>query len=760
MVDVNGVRHHLLLGKGDWSRALSREATRDVEYDAAGQVVALRALTFVFPQPVGDRLLGPADRRGAARDRYGHWFWIDQDELALRVRWVGARQGAHYWSASDPQTCDAPGGGTFGPAAPSAPRPAERLAGLAVTSEHYLVVGAPESGSLLVFDLHTGGQPLRVGLPFPPGPPGQRTEPFDLAPLPDGGLLVLDRRHRLVWRLDATLRATPVPAPVPGPDLLFQPVVGPARQQPPSGQPVPVSLDGTTDPIAVEPLPDGSLLILDRARPGFATIWRIDAGGGTRVDLALPRADLFGHDLAFVASGGDPRRPGALFLVDTAGNQALGYDADLTHGFQVLEQRRYFPLRSHTGRAIVAPPDSAYAFFDQGERWPRVVALDRPRYAGEGVLDLPVLDGREPGCVWHRLCLDACLPPGTGLEVQSRAADEIGLLETQPWQREPALYRRDGGAEIPYYRLWSHEELARDAVGTWELLFQRTRGRYAQLRLTLRGDGRTSPRIRALRAHYPRFSYLRQYLPGGYQDDPASAELLDAFLANPEGLLTTLEGKLADARAIWDARTVPPDALEWLAGWIGLALEPGWSETQRRLLLAHAPALYLRRGTLTGLSWALRLALDPRAGPAIFAREYDDRASPIRIVERFQTRRFAGVAVGDPTDQSPPSGDVLALARDRAHRFVVLLPSALGAAQQALVERVIEAQRPAHTLVVLKRYWDIFRVGEARLGLDSRLGPAGRFVPFLLGETALAEGAIGAAYPEDLDLAGRRVLAP
>jgi phage tail-like protein len=760
MVDVNRVRHHLLLGRDDWSRALSGAATRDAEYDAAGQVVTLRALTFVFPRPVGDRVLGPADRRGAARDRYGHWYWIDQDELAVQVRWIGARQADHYWSASDPRTCDTAGDGEFRPVGPPAPRPAERLAGLAVTSEHYLVVGAPDSGSLLIFDLHTGGQPARVSLPPPPGPPGQRTEPFDLAPLPDGGLVVLDRRHRLVWRLDATFRAAPREDLGPGPDLLFQPVGGPLRQQPPSGQPLPVDLGETTDPIAVEPLPDGSLLILDRARAGFATVWRFGDGGGARVELSLPRADLFGHDLAFVASEGDPRRPGSVYLVDTAGNQAFAYEVDLTDGFGLVEQRRYFPLRSHTGRAIVAPPEAAYAHFDQGERWPRVVALDRPRYVGEGVIDVPVLDGREPDCVWHRLCLDACLPPGTSLDVETRAADEIGLLDTQRWQREPTLYRRDGGAEIPYYRLWSREELGHEAVGTWELLFQRARGRYLQIRLTLHGDGRTTPRIRALRAHYPRFSYLRQYLPGAYQDDPSSAALLDTFLANPEGLLTTLEGKLADARAIWDTRTVPPDALEWLAGWIGLTLEPGWSEAQRRLLLAHAPALYPRRGTLTGLAWALRLALEPARGPAIFAREYDDRGAPVRIVERFQTRRFAGVAVGDPTDQAAPSGEVLDLARERAHRFIVLLPAELGPAERALVERVIDAQKPAHTLVVLKRYWDLFRVGEARLGLDSRLGPAGRFVPFLLGETALAEGAIGAAYPEDLDLAGRHVLAP
>jgi phage tail-like protein len=766
MVDINGVRHHVLLGETDWARALSGVDTLDVVYDKGHHVVTLRPLPFVFPQPIGDRTVGPADRRGAARDQYGHRYWIGPDETSVRVRWTGAHGADHYWSASDAQTCDAPDDGLFAPAEPPDPRPSERLVGLMVTSEHYLVVGAPESGSLLVFDLHTGGQPVRVRLPAPPvapappGSPGQMTEPFDLAPLPDGGLLVLDRRHRLVWRLDATLRPLPGPTLTDGPDLVFQPVAGPARREPSVGQPVPLMLTGTTDPISVEPLPDGSLLILDRARAGFATVWRFGEDQREEVALALPRADLYGHDLAFLARTGESGSVGTLFLVDTAGNQAFSYDLDLANGFNLREQRRYFPLRSFTGKAIVVPPGASYAFFDQGDHWLRLVPLDRPRYVGEGTVTLPGLDGREPGCVWHRLCVDACLPPGTSLDVETRAADEPGLLNTQRWQRQPAPYLRDGGAEIPYYRLWSREELGHTSTGTWELLFQRASGRYLQVRLTLRGDGRTTPRIRALRAHYPRFSYLRQYLPSPYQDDPASAELLETFLANPEGLLTTLEGRLAEARANLDVRTVPPGSLEWLADWIGLALEPGWSEAQRRLLLAHAPALYLRRGTLTGLAWALRLALDATADPAIFADEYSACGGSIRIVERFQTRRVAAVAVGDPTEQAAPIGDVLDIARERAHRFTVLLPAEIGPAALALLERVIDAQKPAHTRCVVKRYWDLFRVGEARLGLDSRLGPAGRFVPFLLGETALAEGALGTAYPEDLDLPGRRAVAP
>jgi phage tail-like protein len=242
-----------------------------------------------------------------------------------------------------------------------------------------------------------------------------------------------------------------------------------------------------------------------------------------------------------------------------------------------------------------------------------------------------------------------------------------------------------------------------------------------------------------------------------------SASFLERFLANPEGLLTTLEGLVADAQVFWDTRTAPSEALDWLASWIGLVLDPTWSDYQRRLLISHAPDFYARRGTVTGLMQAIRLALEPEAGPVIFEGEYDDypgAATAVRIVERFRTRRLPGVALGDPTETAGPaaSADPLAVARERAHRFTVLLPSQVcvdGSPRPssdiaAQVERLVAAEKPAHTWFAVKRYWAMFRVGEVRVGLDTRLGEGGRFETIRLGETALAEGALAAMYPFNL----------
>ena len=50
----------------------------------------------------------------------------------------------------------------------------------------------------------------------------------------------------------------------------------------------------------------------------------------------------------------------------------------------------------------------------------------------------------------------------------------------------------------------------------------------------------------------------------------------------------------------------------------------------------------------------------------------------------------------------------------------------------------------------MRRYWDYFRAGEARLGLDTILGEENRFRPVVLGRDYLAEGYLSAAHPMDV----------
>lgn len=94
-------------------------------------------------------------------------------------------------------------------------------------------------------------------------------------------------------------------------------------------------------------------------------------------------------------------------------------------------------------------------------------------------------------------------------------------------------------------------------------------------------------------------------------------------------------------------------------------------------------------------------------------------------------------------------GQVLAM-QAAAHRFTVLLPMPEGQgvspdAPAQLLERarrVLLQEKPAHTRFEVRLYWAMFRVGEARLGLDTRIDSDVRarlLQPVVLGRSWLGE---------------------
>jgi hypothetical protein len=81
----------------------------------------------------------------------------------------------------------------------------------------------------------------------------------------------------------------------------------------------------------------------------------------------------------------------------------------------------------------------------------------------------------------------------------------------------------------------------------------------------------------------------------------------------------------------------------------------------------------------------------------------------------------------------------------------VLVPHVLTAEEEEMVERIILLEKPAHTAYELKRYWDLFRVGEARLGLDTQIGESVLLGPLVLGDSALADAFLSPGYPHDIE---------
>jgi phage tail-like protein len=675
-MNANGSNFHLVLTQQDWqSWACDGRSLADVWQASPPSLpgvewrcdeLQLRAEIFAFPAGKSDNPPQLAQRRGVGADRYGNVYWVGDDGLSVWVQSCGDGVSSQFWPVAD--TAPAPKAGEFAPAAPQTAQPLA-LAGLAVTEDHYLLVGTQQPAGLLVFDLFGGGAPSLWRWP------GQGTlHPWDMAPRPGGGVWLLDRQRRCYWEINRALQLCGASVGAADPQqqafqLARVHVAAETRYAPADELVSAYALDAGSpladiDPVAIEALPDGSVLILDRSDPSYSQILRFrgDVQLGQPISLQQLQQmidavqseplQLLGHDIT-VAPGQD----GALRLLvaSASGNQSFEFALTLTaDDWQVSPRASFLPMRRFAGKGLLTARGQVY--YDFGLQWVPLLAQSRPRYVDQATLLSPnagmSFDSNLPDCVWHRLVLDAELPPQTRIEIWSRAADDRQTLAVSDWQREPALYRRNGGADLPWLRLPPAGE-GQD-YGHWELLLQRARGRYLQLKLIISGNGRATPRIRALRAWLPRFSYLQQYLPALYRDDPASASFLDRYLANVEGLFTEIEDRVVDVSTLFDWRSAPPEALDWLAAWFDVGLDPAWENARKRLFIRHLLDVYQYRGTIHGLRMALALALDQCLDessiqpPGALA----ENRQRYRIVEKYLTRSTPGVLWGEPLSAS------------------------------------------------------------------------------------------------------------
>lgn len=844
-MDVNGTRFHLFHGEADWRRGTepgSDGGWADLAWDDRTAALTLRPLLSIFPRGRRDNPLLAEARRGAAVDRFGNVWWISQNRQRIYWQPTGDVQPSVYWQLPvEPPRSPVD---EFGPVAPPALQTVV-LAGMVITEHHYLVVGDLTSHGLLIFDLHAGGEPSR--LRFPDGVP---FAPFDMAVAPEGGFWVLDRTNHAYWGFDRSFQVVTELAML---DLLeptematFRPVGGNVVLKPGRQFPHGFPLIDAVDPIAIEGLPDGTVLILDSpADVVTSSLLHYDLSellaGPMLLQEALGNEEwvrLAAHDMAFNPADG------LLTVVQRDGNQAMAWRLRLDASPPDIDlQATYLPMHYHGGRALLAAGgklqyDVAAAValpfgadLDVSVRWAKLYAVDQPKYARDATLDTPVLDGKTRNCVWHRVLLDACLPADSEVRLWTRAHNDPDLLATVAYAPEPQLVLRRDDGELPFYRpMLLHkaadngEDLAAlDDTGVWELLIQNTRGRYAQVRLELAGNGRVTPHLETLRVYYPRFSYSERYLPNIYHDpaDADAASFLERMLANMEGFYSETEGKMRDVSMLFDARSAPGDTLDWLAGWYGLMVDPLWADIQarrvvdgsrygpfgdaystgwmsysprfdrRRLFIRYARKLYQRRGTLDGIRFALLLLLDPcleillerfkqaalntahplhrdldRLGmphptPVTGEQVLEDmlydyvlaQPSQVRIIERFMTRGGRDLVAGDPTAAGAAGSRAF---EDDAHRFSVLAPQNMSPEEEAMVSRIINLEKPAHTAFELRRFWDAFRIGEIRLGMDTVVGPESRFAPVILGQHYLADGYLVSPHP--MDVHERRVI--
>jgi phage tail-like protein len=579
--------------------------------------------------------------------------------------------------------------------------------GLAVDPDGRLFIGETAARRILVFDLWSLRLLRRAAVPG---------RPIDLAGMDHSVLALLSAPGALV-RLEAHTGPRLVPLPT-----------------------------GLTDPARVALSPDGEIFVLDQARTAIARVV------SSRHSIATP----FATDLEFL--------PGPVLVVARLPREDF---LQFRIGAASTEEMPPLKARDYDGLGIVRTPDHRIGFFTS--RGFRHAVPARVKYQAAGRVVTYRLDSGAFRSVWGRLFLDACIPKDTDIRVSSVTADDPPDDEDTLPRRLPAnvteativrpdlsppmppeslapitlfhpLHRRESGRELPFA-----PRPANDPFQTYEAPILAGPGRYLWVGLRLTGNTRFTPRVRSLRAEYPSHDYLRR-LPKAFSRDEPSAEFLRRYLALFDGFLGELDARATARHAILDAAATPAEALAWLAGFVGLVLDERWPVPVQRAILAEAAWLFRFRGTVPGLARFLSLYL----------------GNDVILIEKFRLRGLgeagepggqesrailgAGFRVGGALAQetsTPLSGSVADAFDTHAHRFSVIIRAVLTSEQVAVVHRILDVHRPAHTLVDVCTVDTGSRVGRAlHVGLTAIVGRSGGFTMLQTGSSFLGRSSI------------------
>ena len=337
------------------------------------------------------------------------------------------------------------------------------------------------------------------------------------------------------------------------------------------------------------------------------------------------------------------------------------------------------------------------------------------------------LDSKTYQCQWHRVVLRAKVPSGCAVRVDTFTSESSKSIEEV--------------IGLPESR-WSTGITDADTTSCdWDCLIFSPPGRYLWLRLSLAGEGVTTPCIESVKVYYPRNSTL-QYLPSVYREDPVSADFLARYLSIFDTIRAHTSRQISTMARYYDPASTPAnrrnqngkDFLSWLAGWLGLSLQSNWPVEKRRKLVENAHHLFDRRGTVEGLKLQVELYAGVRP----------------QVLEFFKLRRFLtlnSATLGDCSalfgtgvlnrlevgvnstigqfaliDYGDPSLDAF---NAYANQFLVVVPRWPGAGpgDEQNLQQIIQMAQPAHTLGTFEWAEPRLRIGlQSFIGVDSIIG--------------------------------------
>ena len=405
-----------------------------------------------------------------------------------------------------------------------------------------------------------------------------------------------------------------------------------------------------------------------------------------------------------------------------------------------------------------------------------------------------VIDSGTSQCVWHRMFLEAIVPPRCGAVVWLTASDNQSDLynSATPWYPHllgdantsalpaamlagaPAAVWQSIPTEVAFAPTLLKGHTVEGTQGLFMVLVQRANrvvrnltGRFLGVRIQLNGDGRNSPQIAGLRVYGPRFSYVQKYLPEIYHEakfPPASdapgnstrRDFLERFVDLFESQFTRIEDRIANAYLLMRPESTPGDSIEWLGSWIGIRPSPSYPHHRRRARLEATPSLYQWRGTAKGVTQALDVATDGACtrGAIIVIEDFRLRHifatilganlavqnNPLLPGYQPASNSFVGdtLFLGDPrmqaelqalyeTDLDIPgsAAAVQAFYDQLAYRMTVFVHNQVEDINLKMVQRIVEAEKPAHVQAFVKIATQPFMIGLASLlGINTYLGPS------------------------------------
>jgi phage tail-like protein len=417
-----------------------------------------------------------------------------------------------------------------------------------------------------------------------------------------------------------------------------------------------------------------------------------------------------------------------LAILATGLNEALIYDLEGAPATLVPAGDTYVLAGMNSGPFVHGFEPTPY--YSRGASMFPLLPLSLNSLAASGTTTAPnLIDSGSSQTAWHRLFLEAILPPRCGVVVSLAASNNpadfapgaanpvtwyphaFGALASNSLPPEtPTAAWLPVPSEVPFAQPLLGDPPIKGRQGLYMVLVQRAgvavrnlTGRYLGIQIVLNGDRRSTPEIAALRVYASRFSYVNRYLPELYREnkfgpdaDTAGAsthrDFFARFVTLFEAQMTRIEDHIASSYLLTRPESTPEAALDWLGAWIGI--DPaGYPPDRRRARLLAARELHRKRGTVPGMIQALDIATNGLC-----------RRGAVLVVENFRLRHiFATILGADLAIKDDPLlpgysgssnsfvGDTLFAGDPRNPDFLTLFASTVELpSEQAQVQRFLD----------------------------------------------------------------------